>query len=158
MGLVPRYHEMQEEILVRSKIRIAAIALAVLVAAAVSASALSNLGLPTHSETFERLSAAEKARLAEAFHLRETLGDRVWAGWGDAEIPVIASNEAHAFLVGYPEDEDPPAGWVRLPHDEGGFAQAMLLDRLVPDWKDQIWSERVWLEDLLAEAVPSGVE
>ena len=33
-----------------------------------------------------------------------------------------------------------------------GMAQAMLLDRLLPGWKDRILSEDVWLETLLAEA------
>ncbi len=34
-----------------------------------------------------------------------------------------------------------------------GMAQAVLLDRLMPDWKSRIWEEDVWLDDLLAEAV-----
>lgn len=34
-----------------------------------------------------------------------------------------------------------------------GMAQAVMLDRLMPEWKDRIWMEEVWLEDLLAEAV-----
>ena len=82
------------------------------------ASALSNIGLPTQSQPLERLSRAEKARLAEVFHLRQTLGDEVWPGWGRAPIPVIVHNEAYAFLVGYPEGETPPDGWVRVPWDE----------------------------------------
>ena len=34
-----------------------------------------------------------------------------------------------------------------------GFAQAVLLDRLRPDWKEHIWQEGIWLEDLLRSAV-----
>lgn len=34
-----------------------------------------------------------------------------------------------------------------------GMAQAMLLDRLLPDWKDRALLKDVWLETLLAEAV-----
>jgi hypothetical protein len=34
-----------------------------------------------------------------------------------------------------------------------GFAQAVLLDRLMPNWKERMWSEGVWLENLLGEAV-----
>ena len=37
-----------------------------------------------------------------------------------------------------------------------GMARAALLDRLVPDWKARAWSEGVWLEELLAEAVGRG--
>ena len=40
---------------------------------------------------------------------------------------------------------------IRLYHT--GMAQAVMLDRLMPDWKTRIWKEDVWLEDLLAEAV-----
>lgn len=34
-----------------------------------------------------------------------------------------------------------------------GMAQAVMLDRLMPDWKTRIWMEDVWLEELLAESV-----
>ena len=34
-----------------------------------------------------------------------------------------------------------------------GMAQATLLDRLLPGWKDQVMEEGAWLEDLLAQAV-----
>jgi hypothetical protein len=33
-----------------------------------------------------------------------------------------------------------------------GMAQAILLDRLMPGWKDRAFSDDVWLEELLAEA------
>jgi len=33
-----------------------------------------------------------------------------------------------------------------------GMAQAMLLDRLLPDWKNRAFADDVWLEDLLVEA------
>ncbi len=34
-----------------------------------------------------------------------------------------------------------------------GMAQSFLLDRLFPGWKDLIWNDGVWLEDLLGQAV-----
>jgi len=34
-----------------------------------------------------------------------------------------------------------------------GFAQAVLFDRLAPDWKERLFDEGVWLEDLLSEAL-----
>lgn len=34
-----------------------------------------------------------------------------------------------------------------------GMAQAVLLDRLAPDWKEQVMEDGVWLEDLLESAV-----
>jgi len=79
---------------------------------AAAASALSNLGLPQHSKTVEALSDLEKARLSEVLHLRRTLGEAVWPGWGQADIPLIVYNEQYAFLLGY---ADPPAGWKKVP-------------------------------------------
>ena len=94
---------------------------------AIAAAALSNIGLPTQSQVVERLSEAEKARLEEFYHLLRTLGDAVWPGWGQADIPVIVHNEAYAFLVGHPDP--PPDGWTMVPRNEprGGPWQ------LVPD-------------------------
>ena len=78
----------------------------------IAVSTLSNLGLPQHSTTLEQLSELEKARLAEAVHLRKTLGDAVWPGWSLVDIPIIVYNEAYAFLVGY---ANPPDGWLEVP-------------------------------------------
>ncbi len=78
-------------------------------------SAWSNRSLPTASPVIERLSEAEKARLAELFHLKGELGQEVWPGWGQMDIPIILYNEEYAFLVGYP---DPPEGWVKIPDGE----------------------------------------
>jgi len=78
-------------------------------------SAWINRGLPTQSKVTDRLSELEKARLAEAVHLRQALGDQVWLGWGQADIPQVVYNEAYAFIVGYP---DPPSGWTMMPRHE----------------------------------------
>lgn len=88
--------------------------LGVAVACVLAAAALwiSNQNLPTESSVVDRLSEADKARLAETTHLRETLGNRVWPGWAEMDIPLIVYNEAYAFLVGY---ADPPPGWTREP-------------------------------------------
>jgi hypothetical protein len=93
----------------------------------VGISALSNLNLPERSGTIVRLSELDKARLSEFFHLRQEIGETVWTGWGESEIPVILHNEEYAFLVGYPGE--PPAGWVMMPSGEqrGGRWQ------IVPD-------------------------
>jgi hypothetical protein len=81
---------------------------------AASISALSNINLPDHSPTIERLGELDKARLEEIYHLRQTLGEELWSGWGQADIPVILYNEEYAFLTGYP---DPPDGWVKVPQN-----------------------------------------
>ena len=87
-----------------------------LIALLLAVSALSNLGLPQNSELTDHLSDLEKARLSEVIHLRTTLGDAVWPGWSQADIPLIVYNERYAFLVGYP---NPPDGWLKVPSLEG---------------------------------------
>lgn len=108
-------------------LRVVAVGLVALAILAVVASAISNLGLPARSPVVERLSDLQKARIAETFRLRQTLGDTVWPGWGQADIPVIVYNEEYAFLVGYP---NPPSGWVKVPQNEqrGGPWEPVLDD------------------------------
>jgi hypothetical protein len=89
--------------------------------------AVANRRLPTASTVVERLSEQDKARLAEILHLRETLGEATWPGWGAADIPIIHYNEAYAFLVGIP---DPSPGWVKVPEGNriGGPWEAVIDD------------------------------
>lgn len=77
-------------------------------------SVLTNIGLP-QPEDSEQLPALDKARLAEALHLKSVLGNQVWPGWGDTQFPIIIWNHAYEFLVGYPVQ--PPAGWEAVPGD-----------------------------------------
>lgn len=69
---------------------------------------------PTQSTKIDRLSPADKARLAEVIHLRQALGDQVMPGWSQAVIPVIAYNEQYLFLVGC---TDPESGWRKVPQN-----------------------------------------
>lgn len=85
-----------------------------LCAIAAGLSALSNRNLPTGPTETDRLDALDKARLAETLHLKQALGESVWPGWGEAEIPVLLWNHRYAFLAGYP---DPPAPWEPVPGD-----------------------------------------
>ena len=64
------------------------VALGVAMLAAV-VSAVANRRLPRASADPARLSVAERARLAEYFHLRGELGERVWPGFGDADIAKV---------------------------------------------------------------------
>lgn len=77
-------------------------------------SVASNLSSPDRSQVTDRLNEQEKTRLSEALHLRQSLGDTVWPGWGQADIPVILYNEDYAFLVRY---ADPPPGWIKVPQN-----------------------------------------
>ncbi|NMC54931.1 MAG: hypothetical protein GYA48_14990 [Chloroflexi bacterium] len=79
-------------------------------------SSFSNLFLPQASRGQERLSAEQQALMAEAQHLRASLGGKVWPGWDAAPIPLIAFNESRVFLTGAAE---PPAdGWVSVPREQ----------------------------------------
>jgi len=93
-------------------LRGATIALAMLLLALVVLSALSNLNLPTRFASTGYLSDLQKARLAEARHLQQTMGDAVWPGWSRVDLPFIVHDSEYAYLVGYP---DPPPGWVKMP-------------------------------------------
>ncbi len=96
--------------------------------------ALSNRNLPEHSLVVEKLSELEKARLSEAIRLRQKLGNTVWPGWGEADIPIIVANEEYAFLVNYP---DPPDGWMMMPRREelGGAWEEVPVD----SFEDQVY-------------------
>lgn len=68
-----------------------------------------NTRLPERSEVTDKLSQAEKARIIEAQHLRQTIGGEVLPGWGQVEIPLILFNEEYAFLTGV--TAPPLDGW-----------------------------------------------
>jgi hypothetical protein len=78
-------------------------------------SVISNRNLPGE-EGFDTLSPIEKVRLLETLHLRSTLGDRLWQGWGSADIPIIIFNQSHEFLTNY--DGTVPAGWSPITGDD----------------------------------------
>lgn len=96
-------------------VSIGLLGLLVLCIATAGLSALSNRRLPTQSSVVDHLDPLQKARLAEVQRLRQALGDTVWPGWRQADIPIITYNESYAFLVGA---SDPPAGWVKVPGRE----------------------------------------
>jgi hypothetical protein len=79
------------------------------------ASLISNRGLPGE-EGFDTLSPVEKTRLLETLHLKSTLGDRLWQGWGSADIPIIIFNQSYEFLTNY--DGIIPSGWSQITGDD----------------------------------------
>jgi hypothetical protein len=81
-------------------------------------SALSNRNLP-QEDTSPQLSAVDKTRILETLHLKATLGDQVWQGWGSANIPVIVWNRGYEFLVDY--EEGIPSGWSKIDEDLNGL-------------------------------------
>ncbi len=75
---------------------------------------LSNRLAPSRSQVTDRLGDQDKARLLEALHLKQALGNTLWPGWAETDIPLIAYNEEYAFLVRY---ENPAAGWTKVPQN-----------------------------------------
>lgn len=110
-------------------------------------SVVTNRNLPTEALDAARLTDVDKARLAEIDHLRRTLGNGAWPGWGEVEIPLIVYNDAYAFLVGY---ADPPPGWVKVPQEEqrGGPW------RPVPD--DSFYGETYYRQPLSGGVTPQA--
>lgn len=82
---------------------------------AVVVSVVSNTTIPTQSASLDRLTADQKALLREATLLREALGNSVFPGFADQEIPFVVYNEQYAFYSG---DAQPSPGWVMAPYDE----------------------------------------
>ena len=81
---------------------------------AMGVSALSNLTMPRNTASRDQLAELDKKRLAEAIHLRQTLGDVVWPGLGQMQIPIIIWNKDFSFLVGL---NQAPPGWQTIPDD-----------------------------------------
>ena len=95
------------------------ISILILLAVSSSAIVLHNVTIPEATPDPERLSSEEKARLNEVAHLRAEIGNEVWPGWGDSDIPTLLYNEKYAFLTGM---DNPAEGWFRVPYSgkEGG--------------------------------------
>lgn len=99
---------------IRRILRTGILILFILILAAAGVSFLSNRGLPAHSRFIDRLDPQEKSFLAEALHLKQTVGESLWPDWGRAEIPFLSRNEQYGFLVG---DPNPPPGWEQVSGD-----------------------------------------
>ena len=86
--------------------------------------AIVNLFVPDQTTQPDQLAELDVARVLEAQHLRQELGDQVFPGLGTVEIPALIYNEENAFLIGL---NDPQTGWVKVPQEQarGGEWQAM---------------------------------
>lgn len=74
--------------------------------------AIANHKYPKSSSNIDSLSKTEITRIREIDHLRHTIGNEIWAGFGDQEIPIVLYNEAYVFLDGVKE---PAIGWKKVP-------------------------------------------
>lgn len=78
-------------------------------------SLISKRNLPSENHA-DQLSELDKARLSESLQLKSALGDQVWTGWGDTDIPVIIWNDSYEFLFKY--KEEPPTDWSLMANDD----------------------------------------
>ncbi|MDZ7805500.1 MAG: hypothetical protein U5K71_00115 [Gracilimonas sp.] len=76
---------------------------------------VSNLRLSDASTHFGILSIEEQHRLQEVDHLRSSVGNKIWPGFGEQKIPIILYNEAYVFLSGL---ADPDSGWKKVPFNK----------------------------------------
>lgn len=73
---------------------------------------ITNIRFPESSPHVDRLSQIELIRAHEIDHLRSSVGNQIWPGFGDQQIPIVLYNEAYVFLVGL---QDPETGWKKVP-------------------------------------------
>jgi hypothetical protein len=74
----------------------------------------SNQKLPAGPIVTDQIDPLDKARLAETLHLKTELGESVWPGWGQMEIPVLLWHQGNNFLIGV---QEPPPNWEEVPND-----------------------------------------
>ncbi|MFP8489177.1 hypothetical protein ACKGJO_08730 [Gracilimonas sp. Q87] len=74
--------------------------------------AIINLNLSDSSVSLNTLSTTDQYSLQETDRLRKSVGNLIWPGFGDQEIPIILYNEAYVFLSGL---KDPETGWKKVP-------------------------------------------
>ncbi len=61
-----------------------------------------------------QLPEVDRIRLAEAFRLGESLGDRVWQNWHTAPFAVVLVTPEHEFLIRHPR---PSKDFILIGHD-----------------------------------------
>jgi len=75
----------------------------------------SNQNLPGGPAETDRMQPLDKVRLAEAYHLKEELGEEIWPGFTNLDAPVIIWNDDYEFLFGM---DSPPSEWEAVPNED----------------------------------------
>lgn len=89
--------------------------LIIIVVVLMAVSAIYNTTLSSSSTVTEKLTAPQKAYIAEYFNLQDELMSDIWPEYDEINIPVIVYNEEYAFLVGM---DKPDSGWYKMPANE----------------------------------------
>ena len=68
----------------------------------------------TTAQNKPRVSDLDRVRLAEAFRIGDTLGNRLWAGWSKAPFAVLLVTPENEFLIRHP---NPSADFTPIGYD-----------------------------------------
>jgi pimeloyl-ACP methyl ester carboxylesterase len=75
------------------------------------------------------MSEADRIRLAEAFHLAESVTGDLWAVWQEVPFAVLLITEDHEFLVRHPRPSD---DFTSLGHDDLLGSEVLVRERVFP--------------------------
>lgn len=48
----------------------------------------------------------DKVRIKEAYHLLQTVGEKIWEGWSEVPIPINFVDDEYEYLIGHPHPEE----------------------------------------------------
>jgi hypothetical protein len=68
----------------------------------------------------QSMPAADRTRIAEAYRIADTFGDRMWSGWSSAPFALLLVTEDREFLIRHPKPDATfkRAGYDSLLHSE----------------------------------------
>ena len=72
------------------------------------------VGVTSDAQRSPTLGDADRIRIAEAFRLADTLGDRLWSGWSSAPFALLLVTPDREFLIRHPK---PTSDFVRVGDD-----------------------------------------
>lgn len=72
------------------------------------------VGTSAHSD-YPAPRMEDRIRIAEAFHLADSVSEKLWPGWGKVPFVVLLITESYEYLLSHP---DPPEDFVSLGVDD----------------------------------------
>lgn len=94
---------------------------------------LANVASLSSSATLEgeqpRIAEIDRVRLAEAFRIGKTLGNKIWPGWDKAPFAVLLITTDHEFLIRHPK---PPSDFTAIGDDSLLHSRVFYRKRTMP--------------------------
>jgi len=78
--------------------------------------------------TSAQLRAQDAVRIAEAFNLLRSLGEKIWPGWTEVSMPLLYITPDYEYAIGFPKTM---AGFLSL--EQGSFDKAIQVRKRVLD-------------------------